>query len=231
MAGSAPPDHVNPAPVNVAPLIVTGAVPEEVMVNDCVAGVLTITPPNATVVALMLNASIAAFSCRVKLVITLPVLAVIVTACAAATANTVVVNPALVAFAGTITVFCTDTAKLLLDRSTLSPPIGAGAVSVTMHASAPGPAIAALLQFNAFTVGLPPPNDPTSLPFSKTTPLQADSANRSQQDHARSKVLRQRLMRRSRKEDQARGCSDREQPFNGYEETRCPYAVSPLQLL
>jgi hypothetical protein len=61
-------------------LIVTGAVPVEVKVTDCVAGVLTTTSPNATLVALILSASIAAFSCRGKLLNTLPALAVIVTA-------------------------------------------------------------------------------------------------------------------------------------------------------
>lgn len=79
-AGNAAPGRVNPAPVIVAPLIVTGTVPVEVKVTDCVAGVLTTTSPNATLVALMLRARIAAFSCRVKVLSALPALAVIVTA-------------------------------------------------------------------------------------------------------------------------------------------------------
>ena len=49
-------------------------------VAACVAGVFNVTSPNATLVALMLNASTAAFNCRVRLLITLPPLAVIVTA-------------------------------------------------------------------------------------------------------------------------------------------------------
>ena len=80
MAGNAAPGRVKPAPVSVAPLIVTGTVPVEVKLTDCVAGVLTCTSPNATLVALMLSASMAAFNCRVKLLTTLPALAVIVTA-------------------------------------------------------------------------------------------------------------------------------------------------------
>jgi hypothetical protein len=80
VAGNAGPDNVKPAPVSVAPFTVTGTVPVEVKVTDCVAGVLTTTSPNATLVALMLSASIAAFSCRGKLLNTLPALAVIVTA-------------------------------------------------------------------------------------------------------------------------------------------------------
>ena len=80
VVGNAIPDHVKPAPVSVAPLIVTTPVPVEVKVTDCVAGVLSATSPNATLVALMLSASIAAFNCREKLLNTLPTLAVIVTA-------------------------------------------------------------------------------------------------------------------------------------------------------
>ena len=80
MAGNAAPETVKPAPISVAPLIVTATVPVEVKVTDCVAGELTATSPNATLVVLMLSASIAAFSCRVKLLTTPPALAVIVTA-------------------------------------------------------------------------------------------------------------------------------------------------------
>ena len=80
VAGIAAADKVKPTPASFAPLIVTGAVPVEVKVTDCVADVLTTTSPNATLVALMLSASITAFSCRGKLLNTLPALAVIVTA-------------------------------------------------------------------------------------------------------------------------------------------------------
>jgi hypothetical protein len=120
----------------------------EVRVTDCVAGVLTTTSPNPTLVALMLSARIAAFSCRVKLLNTLPALAVIVTACAVATEDTVAVNPALVAFAGTVTALGTVTAELLLDRFTSSPPLGAVAVSVTVHAPDPDPVMAPLAQYS-----------------------------------------------------------------------------------
>jgi hypothetical protein len=80
VAGNAAPDIVKPAPVSVAPFIVTGTVPAEVKATGCVVGLFTCTSPNATLVALMLSASIAAFSCRVKLVSMPPALAVIVTA-------------------------------------------------------------------------------------------------------------------------------------------------------
>jgi hypothetical protein len=80
VVGNPVPESVNPAPVSVAPLIVTGTVPVEVRVTACVEVVSTGTSPNATLVALMLNAMIAAFNCRVKFFITLPAVAVIVTA-------------------------------------------------------------------------------------------------------------------------------------------------------
>ena len=149
MAGNAGPDNVKPAPVSVAPLIVTGAVPVEVKITDCVVVELTSTLPNATLVALMVRTGTAAFNCRAKVTDTLPALAVIVTACAVATEATVAVNPTLVAFAGTVTVLGTVTAELLLDRFTVSPLPEAGAVSVTVHASVPDPVIAPLLQYSA----------------------------------------------------------------------------------
>ena len=80
MAGNVVSDSVKPAPFSVAPLIVTGTVPVDVKVTDCVAGVLTNTSPNGTLVALMLSVGIAAFSCRVKFFNTLSALAVIVAA-------------------------------------------------------------------------------------------------------------------------------------------------------
>jgi hypothetical protein len=63
----------------------------------------------------------------------------------------VAVNPALVAFAGTVTVLGIVTAELLLDRLTLSPPLGAAAVSVTVHASVPDPVMVPLLQYSALS--------------------------------------------------------------------------------
>jgi hypothetical protein len=52
----------------------------EVKVTGCVADVFTTISPKATLVALMLSASIAAFNCSVKFLDTLPALAVIVAA-------------------------------------------------------------------------------------------------------------------------------------------------------
>jgi len=154
---------VKPVPVSDAPVSVTGTVPDDVNVTDCVADVLTTTSPNATLVALRLSARIAALSSSVKFFKTVPALAVIVTACVVATEDTVAVNSALVAFAGTVTVLGTVTAELLLDRFTTSPPPGAAAVSVRVHASVPDPVMAPLLQYNPLNAAEPMPAVPVPL--------------------------------------------------------------------
>lgn len=61
---------------------------------------------------------------------------------------TVAVNPALVALAGTVTVAGTDTSPLLLETATLSPPLGAAALRVTVQASVPAVVMVPLLQLN-----------------------------------------------------------------------------------
>ena len=62
-------------------------------------------------------------------------------------------NPALTAPAGTVTVFGTVTAELLLDRFTFRPPFGAAVLSVTVQASVPDPVMAPLLQDSALNAG------------------------------------------------------------------------------
>jgi hypothetical protein len=142
------PDIVKPVPLSVAELMVTGAVPVELNVTGSVEVVFTVTLPNARLVGLTVNVGNAVFSCSAKLLETLPALAVRVTACAVVTDDTVAVNPALVALAGTTIVAGTVTAALLLVRPTLKPPLPAAVVSVTVHASLPAPVIDALLQDN-----------------------------------------------------------------------------------
>jgi hypothetical protein len=73
------------------------------------------------------------------------------------------VNPALVAPAGTVTVLGTVTAALLLDRSTIRPPLGAEAVSPTVQAFVPDPVMAPLLQDNAFNAAESVPDVPVPL--------------------------------------------------------------------
>ena len=160
--GNPVPGIVNPAPVRVAALIVTGKEPEDVRVTDRVAEVLTGTAPKATLVALMLNVAIAAFNCRVKFFVTPPALAVIVTACAVATEEILAVNEALVEFAGTVTELGTVASELLLDRFTATP-LCAAAVRVTVHASVPDPVIDPLLHDSALNSAEPVPGEPVLL--------------------------------------------------------------------
>ena len=80
-------------------------------------------------------------------------------------------NPALVAFAGTVTVLGTVPAELLLDRLTLSPPLGAAAVSVTVHASVPDPVMVPLLQYSALNAAEPVPVVPVPLRLITAVPL------------------------------------------------------------
>ena len=150
VTGNVAPDIVKPLPVSVAALIDTGTVPVEDKVTDCAAAWFTTTLPNARLVTLMFSVGTAAFNCRAKLSDTLPALALRVTASAVATDDTVAVNPALVAFAGTTIDAGTVTAALVLDRLTLRPPLGAAAVSVTEQASVPDPVMDALLQKSEF---------------------------------------------------------------------------------
>jgi hypothetical protein len=151
VTGKVAPDIVKPVPLNVAELMVTGAVPVEVNVTASVEAVFTVTLPNGRLAALTVNVGTAAFSCSAKLLETLPALAVRVTACAVVTDDTVAVNPALVALAGTTTVAGNVTAALLLARATLKPPLPAAAVNVTVQASLPDPVIDALLQDSALS--------------------------------------------------------------------------------
>jgi len=129
--------------------MVTGAVPVEANVTGSVVGVFNATLPNARLVGLTVNVPTAAFSCKAKVLEMPPALAVSVTACTDVTDDTVAVNPALVAFAATVTVAGTVTAALLLARFTVKPPLPAAAVSVTVQLSLPAPVIDALLQESA----------------------------------------------------------------------------------
>jgi hypothetical protein len=55
------------------------------------------------------------------------------------------------------------TAELLLDRFTISPPLGAALLSVTVQASVPDPVMAPLLQDNALNAAEPVPVVPVPL--------------------------------------------------------------------
>ena len=55
VTGRLPPTIVKPAPVIAAELTVTGAVPVDVSVNDCVVAVFTVTLPKLRLAALTVN--------------------------------------------------------------------------------------------------------------------------------------------------------------------------------
>ena len=61
MTGNVIPDIVNPSPVVVAMLMVTGAVPTDVKVTDWVADVFIWTEPKAKLVELMLRTGVPVF--------------------------------------------------------------------------------------------------------------------------------------------------------------------------
>jgi hypothetical protein len=163
VTGNVAPDIVNPVPVRAPELMVTGDVPVEVNVTGSVVGVFNVTLPNARLAGLIVNVAAAAFNCRAKVLETLPALAVSVTACAVVTDDTVAVNPALVAFAATVTEAGTVTAALLLARLTVKPPLPAAALSVTVQLSLPAPVIDAVLQERALNTPAPAPPVPVRL--------------------------------------------------------------------
>jgi hypothetical protein len=141
----------------VAALIVSGAVPEEVSVTDCVVGVLMVTLPNAKLAALTLRAGVLvapadwALSSIAKLCVLPAAVAVSVAVCEELTGVTLAVNEALAAFAGTVTLVGTDTAELSVARFTETLLLPAE-LSVTVQASLSLPVIVESTQERALTV-------------------------------------------------------------------------------
>jgi hypothetical protein len=129
----------------------------EVSVTVCVVGVFRFTLPKLTVVALTLNVGVGGFSCRVKVLVTVPALAVSVTVWALATAVTVTEKLPVVAPAATVTEAGTVAAALLLDRPTENPPVAAAALSVTVQLSVPAPSMVEFVQEIAVSTGTPVP--------------------------------------------------------------------------
>ena len=156
---------MKPVPVNVAELMVTGAVPLELSVTGNVVGVFTVTLPNPKLAGLMVSVGTAGFNCRAKVFDAPPVLAVRVTDCAVVTELAVAVNPALVALAGTTTAAGTVTAVLLLLNPTLAPPLPAAELSVTVQLSLPAPVSEALPQDTELNV----PGTEVPVPLSPIT--------------------------------------------------------------
>jgi hypothetical protein len=152
--GDVAPETAKPVPVIEIALTTTAPVPVDVSVIDWVAGELSATLPNATLVALALNARAGADdNCRAKPPDAPPAVAVNVTVSAVVTAATVALKLALVALAGTVTDAGTVTARVLLARLTANPPEGAAAVRLTVHASVPEPVILLLEQESVLRAG------------------------------------------------------------------------------
>jgi hypothetical protein len=147
------PDVEKPGPLTVTEATVRGAVPVELRVIDCTTGVLSVTLPNPSEVALIFKAAVAAFNCNEVVRELFWVFAVSVTDWALLTKAALAVNLAVAAVAGTVIELGTLTALLLLARLTIRPPVGAEPDKVTLHASASDPVIDVLAQDTALMVG------------------------------------------------------------------------------
>ena len=159
VSGKLVPDMLKPAPVTVAALMVTGAVPVDIRVTDCgVAAVFTVTLPKARLPVLRRKAAAGAgaepeaFSSRAKVLESVPIVAVKVAGCMVVTDAMVAEKAARVALAGTVTVAGRVTAASLLERPTLSPPFPVAALRLTVQISVPGPVIEPLPQESALSV-------------------------------------------------------------------------------
>jgi hypothetical protein len=153
VSGKLAPDMLKPAPVSVPALMVSGAVPVEVRVTDFgVAAVFTVTLPKAMLPVLRLRVLVFAFSSRAKVLETVPAVAVKVAVCAVVTEATAAEKATPVELAGTVTVAGRVTAAALLERLTLSPPLPAAALRVTVQASVPDPVIEPPVQERALSV-------------------------------------------------------------------------------
>lgn len=152
VTGKVAADIVKAVPLTTPELTVTGVVPVEVSVTGCVTVVLTVILPNAILAGLTVSVGTAALSCRAKVWLMPPALAVSVAACAEVTGETDAVNVVPRAFAGTVTVAGTVTAALLLPRFTLTGPLAATVIS-TLQTSLPEPVKEELVQENALNAG------------------------------------------------------------------------------
>lgn len=153
VSGVTNPVAPNREPATESAETVTGAVPEEVRVTDCVPVLPTETLPKATVDVLRVRTGVAAFSCSEIVLDVLPLVAVRVADCVEVTEATPAVKRAFVDPAGIVMTAGTVTELLLLARFTVSPPIGAEPDRLSVQVSASVPVIEVLLQDTALTVG------------------------------------------------------------------------------
>ncbi len=148
---------MKPVPLIAALLTITGAVPVEVRITVFVAEAFTATLPNVRLVVLTLSVGTDAPSCRAKVCVVPPALAVSVTAAPELTDETVAVKFALAAPDATFTDAGTVTALLLLPRLTANPPLAAAAFSATVQLSVPVPVIEPFVQLSPLNTGEPVP--------------------------------------------------------------------------
>jgi hypothetical protein len=137
VTGKVAPPRVKPVPVSAAALIVRAAVPEDVIVTVWLVEVFRFTFPKVRLLVLRLIATVCPLSCSEKTFEAPPAVAVSVADWVEVTAAIVAVKGAVVAPAATVTEAGTVTAALLLASVTACPPVGAAALSVTVHASVP----------------------------------------------------------------------------------------------
>lgn len=147
------PVPVNPVPAVVTPVIVSGAVPEEVSINDCIDEDPIFTFPNDNVVALRVSpGDVTAGGSRVRVnVAEVPNVAASDTGVATVTAIAVAVKFAVDAPTTTETDAGIVTSVLLDPRVTVSALV-ATPVSVTVQASVPAPVTVAPAQVSDFNV-------------------------------------------------------------------------------
>ena len=152
VSGKFTPDILNPVPVSVPALMMSGAGPEDVRMTDLVAAVFSVTLLKTRLLVLRLNAEVLALRARGKVLETVPAVAVRVAVCAVVTEATATEKATPVELAGTLTVAGRVTAASLLERLTLSPPLPAAVLRVTVQASVPAPVIEPLVQERALSV-------------------------------------------------------------------------------
>jgi hypothetical protein len=152
--GNVPAASVKPAPLTVAPLMVTGAVPVELRVIDWVVGVFTPALAKVMLDEVRLSAGAGTFNWMANVSVTPPALAVSVAVCALATGVAYALNWTLDRFALTNPAGDTVTAALLLDKATLRPAAGAGPLMVAVQRSVAVPPIEALVQDRPLNCGV-----------------------------------------------------------------------------
>jgi hypothetical protein len=151
--GNVAPEIEKPLPLTVAALTVTASVPDDASVNGCAAAEFTATFPNDRLVVLTLNPGVTASNCSKKVSETPFAFAERVTVSGELTATAVAAKLALLAPAAMVTDAGTLTAALLLASVTVSPPLAAAALNVTVQLSAAAPVTALLAQLSALTPG------------------------------------------------------------------------------